>query len=127
MGPFKPPGVQSAFLGVLEEGSWVIRDCLPHGQDDRLPLALEGLGSVPIPPRVVSFSVDTFSAVLPLSVDPAQLDGEMWPIFEPPPLGRGDTEGSGEEGRISFLGHSRGSPKLPSLYKLRPLGNDSSP
>lgn len=44
---------------------------------------------VPVPPRGASFSVDTFSAKMPLSSDPAQLGEEMWPIFEPPPPGRG--------------------------------------
>ena len=43
------------------------------------------------------------------------------------PWAEGDTKGSGERGKVTFLGHSSCSPKLPSLYKLRPLGNGSSP
>ena len=74
---------------ALENGSWTIRDCLPHRQDHRVPLAF-GVqeGHVPVPPRLASFSVDPFSAEMALSSDPADLGVEMWSVFEPRPLGR---------------------------------------
>ena len=37
------------------------------------------------------------------------------------------TKGSGEEGKVIFQGHSSGSPQLPCLYMLRPLGSGSGP
>lgn len=87
---------------ALENGSWTIRDCLPHRQDHRVPLAFGGWeGHVPVPPRLASFSVDLFSA-----------EGvEMWSVFEPRPLGR--------EGHQRFW--RRGQGHLPQpLQRLSP-------
>ena len=78
-------------LSAVEKGSWIIRDCLPHRQDHRVPLAF-GVweGHVPVPPRLASFGVDPFPAESPraLSSDPAHPGMEMWSVFEPRPLGR---------------------------------------
>lgn len=81
-------------------------------------------GACPCPTQTGIFQ---FSAEMALSSDPAPLGVEMWPVFEPRPLGERGTKGSGEEGKVVFRGHSSGSPQLPSLYMVRPLGSGSGP